>query len=89
MEDKSLSLWKIPLGISKKKNPHGFQFGETAMEFHKNNPRPERFEKELKIGMHVEKEHATDSIVTRKIAMDHLKEDPHYYTKLKKIFKNH
>ena len=39
---------------------------------------------ELKKGMKVESEHSDDPEVQRKIATDHLKEDPEYYTKLAK-----
>jgi hypothetical protein len=39
--------------------------------------------KELEMGMSVEKEHTQDEALARKIAMDHLAEDPKYYTKLK------
>lgn len=39
---------------------------------------------QLKIGIEVEKEHTDDEKVAEKIARDHLAEDPHYYTKLKK-----
>jgi len=39
-------------------------------------------ERELKIGLGVEKEHTNDQAEARKIAMDHLVEDPAYYTKL-------
>lgn len=38
---------------------------------------------ELKMGIEVEKEHTQDEALAKKIAMDHLKEDPKYYTKLK------
>lgn len=38
---------------------------------------------ELKMGIEVEKEHTQDEALATKIAMDHLKEDPKYYTKLK------
>jgi hypothetical protein len=38
--------------------------------------------KQLAMGIEVEKEHTDDPIVARKIAIDHLKEDPKYYTKL-------
>ena len=37
---------------------------------------------ELVVGIQVEKEHTDDPEEARKIAMDHLKEDPHYYRKL-------
>lgn len=39
---------------------------------------------QLKIGIEVEKEHTDDEKVAEKIARDHLAEDPHYYSKLKK-----
>jgi len=38
---------------------------------------------ELKRGIHVEMEHTDDKQVARKIALDHLLEDPFYYTHLK------
>lgn len=40
--------------------------------------------KELELGMNVEKEHTDDPATAKKIALDHLTEDPHYYTKLSK-----
>ena len=40
--------------------------------------------KEIEMGTKHEHEHTKDDALARKIAMDHLKEDPHYYTKLKK-----
>jgi hypothetical protein len=42
---------------------------------------------QLKKGVKVEKEHTKKIKVAKKIAMDHLFEDPRYYTKLKKIEK--
>jgi hypothetical protein len=41
--------------------------------------------KELKKGIKVEKEHTSDVKKATRIAMDHLSEDPKYYTKLDKI----
>ena len=38
---------------------------------------------QLKMGIEIEKEHTSDHALAQKIAMDHLKEDPKYYTKLK------
>ncbi len=38
--------------------------------------------KELENGTRIEHEHTQDDALARKIATDHLKEDPHYYTKL-------
>lgn len=40
---------------------------------------------ELKKGIRVEIEHTSDAVVALEIAMDHLKEDPEYYSKLEKI----
>jgi hypothetical protein len=39
--------------------------------------------KELEMGKKIEHEHTKDDALATKIAMDHLKEDPKYYTKLK------
>jgi hypothetical protein len=38
---------------------------------------------EMSMGMEVEKEHGNDINMIHKTVKDHLKEDPHYYTKLK------
>jgi len=43
--------------------------------------------KQLEMGIKVEREHTSNKKIAREIAMDHLKEDPKYYTKLKKIEK--
>jgi len=51
----------------------------------KHNVSVEHLSSQLKKGIEVEHEHTKDSIVAKKIAMDHLFEDPNYYTKLKKI----
>lgn len=40
---------------------------------------------QLAKGLKVEREHTQSKNKARKIAMDHLFEDPHYYTKLKKL----
>jgi len=40
--------------------------------------------KELPIGIEVEMEHTSDKEEAKKIALDHLKEDPNYYSKLNK-----
>jgi hypothetical protein len=45
----------------------------------------EFLKKELKKGANVEKEHTDDINMARKIAKDHLWEDPHYYKKLAKM----
>lgn len=40
---------------------------------------------EMAIGMEEEKEHTDNLLIAHKITLDHLKEDPKYYTKLKEI----
>lgn len=42
-------------------------------------------EQSIKDGMKVEKEHTIHKSVQKRIAKDHLKEDPKYYKKLKKM----
>jgi hypothetical protein len=50
--------------------------------------KPEDFDPEqLAMGIRVEMEHTNDRKLAREIAMDHLKEDPRYYSKLKRIHK--
>lgn len=39
---------------------------------------------ELEKGIKVEKEHTNDEATAKQIALDHLAEDPYYYTKLSK-----
>jgi hypothetical protein len=45
---------------------------------------PEEFE----MGIQVESEHTTNKKIAREIALDHLAEDPKYYTKLKMLHKD-
>jgi hypothetical protein len=45
----------------------------------------EELKKELLMGIEVEKEHTSSEKMASRIAMDHLTEDPIYYSKLKKI----
>jgi hypothetical protein len=47
----------------------------------------EDIEKQLEMGMKVEKEHTTDNQVAKEIALQHLDELPNYYSKLKKVEK--
>jgi len=52
----------------------------------KAGKKPEDFDKEqLEAGTKVEIEHTNDQSKAQQIAMDHLTEDPHYYTKLKRM----
>ena len=43
---------------------------------------------QLAMGSKVEREHTSSDDLAREIAMDHLKEDPRYYTKLRLIHKD-
>ena len=40
---------------------------------------------QLALGIKTEKEHTTRKEIAREIALDHLAEDPRYYTKLRKM----
>lgn len=42
-------------------------------------------QRELSKGVRVEMEHTSKDAVAREIALDHLAEDPRYYTKLEKV----
>jgi len=42
---------------------------------------------QMKMGIEVEKEHSTNTLLAAKIAKDHLKEFPDYYTRLLKMEK--
>lgn len=54
---------------------NGLSKGKSASDFD-----PE----ELALGTETELEHTSDRKVASRIAMDHLTEDPHYYTKLRR-----
>lgn len=57
----------------------------TPKEISKHFDVPLEFvKKQLKIGINVEKEHTSDSITAKRIALAHLSEKPDYYKKLKK-----
>jgi hypothetical protein len=54
-----------------------------------DNKKPSDFsQSELSLGISVELEHTSDRKIAEEIAMDHLTEDPKYYTKLKEIHKD-
>lgn len=70
----------IPGGLSKNKS-----IKDIAKH---HNISISNLENQLRLGIKVEKEHTYDLDIAREIAMDHLYEDPHYYTKLSKIETN-
>lgn len=47
-----------------------------------------KIKKELEKGIKIEMEHTTDRRIAQEIALDHLYEDPDYYSKLKKVETN-
>ena len=49
------------------------------------NPDIDYDPEQVKMGIEVEKEHTNDPKIAETIAKQHLEEDPHYYTKLKKM----
>lgn len=75
---------KIEGGLSDKKT-----FEDLVLKNQKRGKNIDQLEKELKIqlnkGIKVELEHTKDKKIAKEIAMDHLWEDPSYYSKLKKI----
>lgn len=54
----------------------------------KHNVSLDEITQQLEMGMKVEMEHTSDIEVAKKIALDHLAEDPIYYTKLQKMEKS-
>jgi hypothetical protein len=64
---------------------HGMELEDIA---NKHNVDVKHLEDQLKMGIEVEKEHDDDLTIRKAIAMDHLVEDPDYYTKLKAIHKD-
>ena len=66
----------VPDAVAEDKIPGGLADKASPADF---NP------KALAQGIKVEMEHTSSAKIAQEIAMDHLKEDPNYYTKLKKI----
>ena len=65
---------------------NGLAKGKTLEDLaKKHNVDLEDLKKELQKGMNVEKEHTHSQDIAKEIAMDHLFEDPKYYTKLKEM----
>lgn len=52
---------------------------------HDFSPDSEFDAEQLKMGIEIEKEHTQSPLIAKLIAKDHLKEDPKYYTKLRKM----
>jgi len=63
----------------------GLAHGKTLTDLaSKHNVTVNHLNDQLKKGIKIEHEHTKDNVTAKKIAMDHLFEDPDYYTKLEK-----
>lgn len=82
---------KIKGGLSDKKTlsdiatKHTYNDGSDSLDKGKLNSMLKHLKTQLNKGLSVEMEHTKDETIAREIAMDHLWEDPDYYSKLKKI----
>jgi hypothetical protein len=64
----------------------GLSDNKTLQDISKKHNEPiDSLEKQVKMGLKIEKEHTNDKVKANEIVMDHLFEDPKYYTKLSKI----
>lgn len=74
---------------SKKLKSKSHTFDDLVKKHTKNGKSSEKIQELIKNqlikGIKVEMEHTNNKKVAKKIAMDHLYEDPNYYTKLKKM----
>lgn len=74
---------KFDLIVEKMLN--GLAKGKTLKQLaKKHKTKVDSLKKELVKGIKVEREHTKKKTVAKKIAMDHLAENPKYYTKLSK-----
>lgn len=66
-------------------NPQGIVRNILGDRKSKNEVTQQYMNKQIEIGMKVEAEHTKNKIMQKKIAMDHLKENPFYYEYLLKM----
>ena len=72
--------------INEEKIPGGLAKGMSVDDLAKRHGVSiDLIESELEKGKIIEKEHTTSSKTAEEIAMDHIYEDPKYYSKLEKI----
>ena len=72
--------------VKEDKIPGGLAKGMTLSDIAKHHKiSPQTLKNEFIKGYAVEREHTTDIEVAKEIALDHLYEDPNYYSKLSKI----
>jgi hypothetical protein len=56
----------------------------VAKGYQQLHDQKQEYNRQMSMGIKVEHEHTKDYWLAKKIATDHLNEDPNYYTKLKK-----
>jgi hypothetical protein len=84
-EPEKLEAWKRSQ-MKEEKIPGGLAKGMTLADIAKHHKLPlKSLQSKLEQGIKTEMEHTTDKSIAREIAMDHIYEDPNYYSKLKKI----
>jgi hypothetical protein len=84
-EPEKLEAWKRSQ-MKEEKIPGGKAKGLTLKDLAKYHKMPlQSIKKKLDKGIKVEMEHTTDKNIAREIAIDHIYEDPNYYSKLKQI----
>jgi len=72
--------------MSTDKIPGGLAKGMSLSDIAKHHKLPlKSLQSKLEQGIKTEMEHTTDKAIAREIAMDHIYEDPNYYSKLKQI----
>lgn len=79
---------KIEGGLADKKTLKDIAKKHDKKGYYHIDDMIDSLKKQLAMGMKVEMEHTKDKSKAKEIAMDHLWEDPNYYTKLKKIESN-
>lgn len=93
--------WGYPTGITKSKAKSkldkGYYINEDSVKggladkldidsiAEKHNVSVDQINKQVEMGTKIEREHTDSDKIAREIALDHLTEDPEYYTKLKKM----
>jgi hypothetical protein len=82
---------KLKGGISDKKTlsdiaiKHTYDDSRDRLDKGEFNNMLKHLKKQLNMGISIESEHTNNESMAREIAMDHLSEDPNYYTNLKQI----
>lgn len=76
---------KLKGGLSDNKTLEDIAKKHSKKGYHNTDNMITLLKKQLSMGMKVEMEHTKSKEKAKEIALDHLSEDPNYYTKLKKV----